>query len=182
MGVGGHIVAFVMHLVPKIGPFKAMKLKLPDFQEQVLCLKSINSAEDKYKSYLAQIHAEPIPVPPPSQQDVDAAKKEAAAKVAKDATQVAKEADKAKDPHDKAKKEDAAVKVDETALRGAGGSGANRSQGRCRLRQSRCRERRSRPPRLRRRPRRTCRSWIWIRASRLERGSIRWPTRLMHTC
>ena len=114
VSAGGHIVAFLLHFVPKIGPFKALKLRLPDAQEQVLCLKSINSAEDQYKTYLAQIHAEPIPVPPPSAQDVAAAK-DAAAKVAKDATQVAKEANKAKDPDDKAKKEEAAAKVTETA-------------------------------------------------------------------
>ncbi len=114
VGVGGHIVAVLMHVVPKIGPFKAMKLKLPDAQQQVLCLKSINAAEDKYKFYLSQIHAEPIPVPPPSAQDVSAAKS-AAAKLQKDSKQVAKDAAKAKDPEDKARKEESAAKVDETA-------------------------------------------------------------------
>ena len=114
VGFGGRVVAFLMHAVPKVGPFKALKLKLPNPQEQDLCLKSVNRAVDQYKIYLAQISAQPMPVPPPNAQDVAAAK-DAAAKVAKDATQLAKAADKADDPEDKAKKEDAAVKVSRTA-------------------------------------------------------------------
>ncbi len=111
---GGRILAVLLHVVPKVGPFKALKLKLPNAQEQDLCLKSINAAEDKYKFYLAQIHAEPIPVPPPDAQDVAAAK-DAAAKVSKDATRIAKEAEKAKDPDDKALKQQESAKVDQTA-------------------------------------------------------------------
>ena len=119
VGMGGRIVAVLLHVVPKIGPFKSMKLKLPDAEEQILCLRSINSAEDKYKFYLGQIHAEPIPVPPPSAQDVTAAK-DAAAKLQKDSKQIAKDAAKAKDTEDKARKEEAAAKVDETAGKAQG--------------------------------------------------------------
>ena len=119
VGFGGRLVAILLHVVPKVGPFKALKLKLPNAQEQDLCLKSVNAAVDKYKFYLAQVAATPLPVPPPNPQDVAAAK-DAATKVAKDAQQLAKSADKAKDPDDKAKKEDAAAKVDETAVKAQG--------------------------------------------------------------
>ena len=114
VSAGGRIVAVLMHVVPKVGPFKAMKLTLPNADQQVTCLKSINATVDKYRFYLAQIHAEPMPVPPPDAQDVAAAK-DAAAKVAKDATRIAKEAEKAKDPEEKIAKQDEAAKVGQTA-------------------------------------------------------------------
>ena len=114
VSVGGRIVAFLMHGVPKVGPFKAMKLTLPNAEQQDACLRSINATVDKYRFYLAQIHAVPMPVPPPDAQDVAAAR-DAAAKVAKDAKRINKEADKAKDPEEKAARQDEAAKVDETA-------------------------------------------------------------------
>ena len=114
VSAGGRIVAFLMHGVPKVGPFKAMKLTLPNAEQQDACLKSVNATVDKYRFYLAQIHAVPMPVPPPDAQDVAAAK-DAAAKIAKDATRLNKEAAKAKDPQERAARQDEAAKVDETA-------------------------------------------------------------------
>ena len=116
VGFGGRLLAVVLHGVPKIGPFKALKLKLPDAQQQVLCLKSINDAVDQYRVYLAQVSATPIAVPPPSGQDVAAAK-DAAAKVAKDAKDVSKDAAKARDPEMKAQLDASAAKVQQTALK-----------------------------------------------------------------
>jgi hypothetical protein len=118
VGFGARLLAIVLHGVPKVGPFKALKLKLPNAQEQVLCLKSVNDAVDQYKGYLAQVSAVPTAVPPPSEQDVAAAK-DAAAKVAKDAQQVQKDAAKAKDPKTKERVDVAAAKVEETAAKAA---------------------------------------------------------------
>jgi hypothetical protein len=114
VGFGGRVLAVFLHVVPKVGPFKALKLKLPNAQEQVLCLKSVNDAVDQYRIYLAQVSASPMAVPPPSEQDVAAAK-DAASKVTKDAKTVSNDAAKAKDPEVKARLDASAAKVQATA-------------------------------------------------------------------
>ena len=118
IGVGSKVAAFFLRVVPKVGPFKALKLTLPDAANQVLCLKSVNGSVDQLKVYLGQIHAEPIPVPPPSEQDVAAAKQDAQ-KIAKDAKQVDKAVEKAKNPEDKQRAAADAAKVNETATKAA---------------------------------------------------------------
>lgn len=110
VSVGGRILAFVLRFVPKVGPFKALKVTVPNAQEQALYLKSINETVDAFKSDLAQIHAAPAPLPPPDPKDAQDARK-AADKVSKDANKAVKLADQAKNPDDKAKKEQVAAKV-----------------------------------------------------------------------
>ena len=105
---GGRLVAFFVRLMPKVGPFKALRVSIPNPQEQAVYLKSINSTVDHFKLYLAEIHAAPAPLPPPDPKAAADAQK-AAAKVAKDATHAQADAEKAKDPSDKAKKEEAAA-------------------------------------------------------------------------
>ncbi|RXH57957.1 hypothetical protein GRAN_1267 [Granulicella sibirica] len=45
---------FVAHL-PKIGPLKALKLSIPNADEQQIYIKSVNTTVDYYKIYLAQV-------------------------------------------------------------------------------------------------------------------------------
>jgi len=49
-GIGAHILAFFLRLVPKIGPFSALQLKLPDADQQTQYLHSMNQAEDAYRA------------------------------------------------------------------------------------------------------------------------------------
>ena len=101
VGVGGHIAAFFVRILPKIGPFKALKVTIPDADEQTVYLKSMNQAVDAFNKYLGEIQAAPAPLPPPDAADAANAR-QAAQKVDKDLAKVQKAADKA--PDDTAKK------------------------------------------------------------------------------
>ncbi|WP_165876763.1 zinc dependent phospholipase C family protein [Acidipila rosea] len=59
-GVGAHILAFFIAILPKIGPLRALKLRMPDAKSQELFLKSMDRTVDHYKEYLSQIRNEPI--------------------------------------------------------------------------------------------------------------------------
>lgn len=107
---GGRLLALLIRLTPKVGPFKALKLNLPNPQEQDVYLKSMNGTVDRFKLYLAEVQADPAPLPPPDPKAADDARK-AAAKVAEDASHAEKAAEKAKDPNDKAQKEQAAANI-----------------------------------------------------------------------
>jgi hypothetical protein len=114
VGKAGQVLAFVLRFVPKIGPFKALKVTVPDAQQQTVYLKSVNETVDAFKADLAQIHAAPAPLPIPDPKDAVDARK-AADKVSKDADKAVKLADKATDPQDKAKKQEVAAKVEKIA-------------------------------------------------------------------
>ncbi len=118
VGFFGRLLAHVLIVVPKIGPLKALKVTIPNAEQQDVYLKSVNATVDQYKTYLAQIHAAPAPLPPPDPKAADAAR-EAAEKLAKDAEQADKRADKAKDPKQKEMKEAAAADVAKTAQKAA---------------------------------------------------------------
>lgn len=51
-GFGARTLAFVFEILPKIGPLKVFKLKIPDAAEQDVYLKSINATVDKLNGYL----------------------------------------------------------------------------------------------------------------------------------
>lgn len=114
VGVRGHILAFLIKVTPKVGPLKALKLPIPNAQEQVLYLKSINAVVDQFKVYLAQIQAAPAPLPLPNAKGAQDAMK-AAEKVGKDAEKFDKLAQQAKDTDDKARKEKIAANVQKMA-------------------------------------------------------------------
>ena len=114
VGVRGHIAAFFLTLVPKIGPFKALKVTLPNAQQQSVYLKSINTTVDKFREYLAEIHTVPAPLPPPDPKDAEVARK-SAEKVQKDVDQAQKAAAAEQDPAHKAALETVAGKVERTA-------------------------------------------------------------------
>ncbi len=114
VGKAGQVLAFFLRFVPKIGPFKALRVTVPNSQQQTEYLKSINETVDKFKSDLAQIHAAPAPLPLPDPKDARDARK-AADRVSKDADKAAKLADQAKDPDERAKKQEVAEKVQKIA-------------------------------------------------------------------
>ena len=58
-GFGSRTLAFVFEILPKIGPLKVFKLKIPDSTEQDLYLKSINATVDKLNGYLTTTVKEP---------------------------------------------------------------------------------------------------------------------------
>ncbi len=101
VGVGGKISAFFLHIVPKVGPFKALKVTLPNGQQQDAYIKSMNATVDKFRLYLTEIHAAPAPTPQPDPKDAEDARK-SADKVARDVTQARRRADEEQDPTQKA--------------------------------------------------------------------------------
>jgi hypothetical protein len=62
-GVGAKILAFLFHLIPKVGPFKAIAFELPTTQTEDLYLKSINATIDKYRILLAELHGGKVQLP-----------------------------------------------------------------------------------------------------------------------
>ena len=106
----GRIVSFLLKIVPKIGPFKALTVTLPNAQQQVTYITSINATVDKYRLYLGEVHAAPAPLPPPDPKDAADARK-AADRVAKDAAAAERLAASAEDPAEKASLEKAATTV-----------------------------------------------------------------------
>jgi len=97
VGFWGRVTSFFLRLVPKVGPFKALRVTLPNPQEQDTYIKSINATVDQYDRYLGEVHASPAPLPPPDLKDAADARK-AAASVAKDASAAAAEQEKREPP------------------------------------------------------------------------------------
>lgn len=113
-GFWGRVTSFFLRIIPKVGPFKALKVTLPDPHEQDIYIKSVNATVDRYKVYLGEIHAAPAPLPAPQAKDASDARK-AADKVAKDAARTTRAADKASDPAEKAKLDKAAASIQKTS-------------------------------------------------------------------
>jgi hypothetical protein len=54
---GEEFLAFIVHLLPKVGPLKAVKVKMPSSVQQDLYLKSMNQTVTFYQSLLKQVAA-----------------------------------------------------------------------------------------------------------------------------
>jgi hypothetical protein len=54
-GFGAHVVAALVAIMPKIGPFRSMKLSLPNAQEEDIYFRSVNLTVDGYRGYLLQL-------------------------------------------------------------------------------------------------------------------------------
>lgn len=54
-GFGTRFLGFIVEILPKIGPLKALKLSLPDADTQAIYIKSINATVDNYKLNLAKV-------------------------------------------------------------------------------------------------------------------------------
>ncbi len=117
-GFWGHIASFLLRFMPKIGPFKALKVTLPTPQEQDVYIKSINSTVDRYRQYLGEIHAAPAPLPPPTPKDAADARK-AADKLEKIAAVAEKRVASERDSDQKQSLAKAASAVQETSEKAA---------------------------------------------------------------
>jgi len=58
-GAGAEILAFFVRILPKIGPLKALNLRMPNAPSQQEFLKSMNTVVDHYTAYLQQLRLEP---------------------------------------------------------------------------------------------------------------------------
>lgn len=54
-GVGARILAAVVSLFPKIGPFKTLDVRMPTPETENLYLKSVNGTSDAYRARLGQV-------------------------------------------------------------------------------------------------------------------------------
>ncbi|HKW18501.1 MAG TPA: zinc dependent phospholipase C family protein [Terriglobales bacterium] len=54
-GFGSRVLAFVLRILPKIGPASALNFKIPSAQTEDMYIKSVNKTMDDYKSLLAQV-------------------------------------------------------------------------------------------------------------------------------
>jgi hypothetical protein len=57
-GWGAHILAIIVRMIPKVGPFKAIAFKMPSPDTETLYLRSVNNAVDKYRVYLQDLKAD----------------------------------------------------------------------------------------------------------------------------
>ncbi|MDR3734797.1 MAG: zinc dependent phospholipase C family protein [Acidobacteriaceae bacterium] len=54
-GIGSRLLALLVMIVPKIGPFRALRLSLPSPQEENIYLKSVNLTVDCYQAHLMEL-------------------------------------------------------------------------------------------------------------------------------
>jgi hypothetical protein len=62
-GVGARILAFLFRLIPKFGPFKAIKFKTPSTQTEDLYIKSVDLTVQTYKQQLQALKAGNLHLP-----------------------------------------------------------------------------------------------------------------------
>jgi len=60
-GFGSHLIATLIAILPKVGPLKALKLKLPNADEQVLYLRSVNETVDQYDAEIDVLQKQAVP-------------------------------------------------------------------------------------------------------------------------
>ena len=53
-GFGAHVLAFFLKLVPKVGPFKALKFKIPTQKTEDLYVASVDRTVENYKKLLSE--------------------------------------------------------------------------------------------------------------------------------
>ncbi|WP_144312464.1 zinc dependent phospholipase C family protein [Terriglobus saanensis] len=51
-GFGSHLLAILITILPKIGPLKALKLQLPNGDEQTIYIHSVNETVDRYQAQI----------------------------------------------------------------------------------------------------------------------------------
>ena len=95
-GFGARLFGAVVSVLPKVGPLKALRVSVPDGDEQALYLRSVNETVDRYKLYLAELQV-PISALPAAEIVLVDPKAAAAAQakqavVSKDATPAAVDA------------------------------------------------------------------------------------------
>jgi len=60
-GFGSHLLAALVMILPKIGPLKALKLKLPNGDEQTIYIHSVNETVDLYDARIDLLKANAVP-------------------------------------------------------------------------------------------------------------------------
>lgn len=68
---GTRLLAFFLQIVPKVGPFRALQLHLPDASQQTEYLASINKVEDSYRARLTALDQSPNTLQPLPELDFD---------------------------------------------------------------------------------------------------------------
>jgi hypothetical protein len=63
-GFGDRMVAFFLAIIPKVGPFSALKLHLPDGAQQTQYLANFNAVENAYRAQITVVAAAPVADPP----------------------------------------------------------------------------------------------------------------------
>jgi hypothetical protein len=63
-GIGARILSFVLRLVPKFGPFKALKYKDPTAATENLYFKSVNNTVDTFRVTTRNLNREPYSLDP----------------------------------------------------------------------------------------------------------------------
>ncbi len=58
-GLGAHVIAFILKILPKRGPFSALKLELPSAADQKLYLTSMQSTVNTYEKDVDQLRSQP---------------------------------------------------------------------------------------------------------------------------
>jgi hypothetical protein len=56
-GFGSKVLAFLLRLIPKVGPLRDLSLRVPSADAQKTFLTGMNSVVDRYQHYLDQLHA-----------------------------------------------------------------------------------------------------------------------------
>src|SRR5271165_402306 len=62
-GFGTRVLAFLLRLVPKVGPFKAVDFKIPTQTTEDLYIASVNHTLDNYRSLLAEVGTRKLLLP-----------------------------------------------------------------------------------------------------------------------
>lgn len=62
-GIGSRILAFILRLIPKVGPFKAVNFKIPTKQTEDMYIKSVNDTVENYASLLSTVKAGKLDLP-----------------------------------------------------------------------------------------------------------------------
>ena len=58
-GIGPHLLAIVIKIIPKIGPASYLAIKIPDAQTEGWYIQSVNRSADNYRRLLENLRAHP---------------------------------------------------------------------------------------------------------------------------
>ena len=58
-GIGSHLLAIVIKIIPKIGPASYLAIKIPDAQTEGWYIQSVNRSADNYRRLLERLRANP---------------------------------------------------------------------------------------------------------------------------
>jgi hypothetical protein len=59
-GFGARFLAFMVRILPKVGPLRALQLKIPDAHVEALYLKSLDTTEEHYHGRLTELKSQPM--------------------------------------------------------------------------------------------------------------------------